>query len=55
MQLAHCETFRRTLRLLHTSRGQRLTRRDAGVIANAFGAVSRDDEMDLAPFASEAR
>src|SRR5687768_13190564 len=54
MQLTHAETLRCAFRLELSRRRKRRPSRDSGEVADAFGAVSGDDQMHLTPFASES-
>src|SRR5688500_7376811 len=55
MQLTHAKALRRAFRLEFSRGGQRRPSRDSSEVEDALGAVSRNDKMDLAPFASKPR
>jgi hypothetical protein len=51
----HTEPFCGTFSLELAGGGQRLTGWNAGMVANTFGAVRGDDEMDLASLPRQSR
>src|SRR5688500_13432647 len=52
---SHAQPFRCTFCLELASGGQRLTGRDAGVVANPLGAIGGNDEVGLASLPRQTR